>query len=83
MSDNGGGKWVLMDAGGKCIVKGKSRRYLVGVDEKTKKETLFYASRNDAVSALKRSYILCSDYVLSNYGEIERRDIVPVEIVTE
>ena len=79
MSENSG-KWVLMDHDGRCIVKGKSRRYLVGVDEKTKKETLVYASQNDAINALKRSYILCSDYVLSNYGEIERRDIVPVEI---
>lgn len=74
-------KWVLMDTEKRCIVKGKSRKYLVGIDEPTKKELVVYSSSDNAMRALKRSYILCSDYVLTQYGEIERKDIMPVETI--
>lgn len=61
--------YVIMSEDRACIVKGKSKKYLCGVEEQTRKELVWYDSGQKAKSALMRMYLLKSAQAEALYGD--------------
>lgn len=60
--------FVIMSCDRKCIVKGKTRKVLCGVEEPTRKQLLAYDTEQKAKSALMRMYLLNGSYAQCLYG---------------
>ena len=71
--------WVIKTEDGNCVIKGKSIRCLVGVEEETKKELVTYGSRQRAQSAIMRMMPLQSGYVMQLYKGQGYPRLVPHE----
>ncbi|MCL2055627.1 MAG: hypothetical protein FWH02_00220 [Oscillospiraceae bacterium] len=70
--------FVIMSGDGKCVVRGKTRKYLCGIDEPTKKELVSYNTHQNAKSAVMRMYLLKSPAAEQLYG-----DAMPPLVISE
>lgn len=61
--------WVIMSQDGRCVVKGKTKKYLCGIGEPTRKEPVSYETEQRARSALMRMFLLKSCYADAIYGD--------------
>lgn len=60
--------YVIVTEDQKCIVKGKSKKYLCTVEEKTRKELMTYPTEKSAKSAIMRMMPIPSEQVQAAYG---------------
>lgn len=70
--------YVIMTQDQKYIVKGKSRKYLCGINEKTRKEIVTYKTEQNANAAIMRMMLIPSDLVLAECGDGKVFRLVPV-----
>ncbi|MDL2232043.1 hypothetical protein LJC63_00490 [Ruminococcaceae bacterium OttesenSCG-928-L11] len=72
--------YVIVSTDKKCIVKGKSRKYLCVAEEPTRKELVAYESQGKARAARMRMMPLLSDGAMALYGgEMPELEIVEME----
>jgi len=68
--------YIIMSDDGKCVVKGKTRKYLCAVDEPTQKQLVAYDSQRSAESAVMRMYLLKSPGAEEMYGGATPRLVI-------
>lgn len=72
--------FVIMTEDRRCIVKDKSRKYLCGLQENTRKELVSYDTKAKAQSALMRFYLLKSEQANALYpAAMPKLEIVELE----
>jgi len=72
--------YIIMTEDQKCVVKGKSRKYICGVNEKTRKELVTYETEQRAKAAIMRMMPIPSSFVSTEYDDCKIYKLVPVEI---